>query len=175
MMEFAAEHFVAQGDRVVVLGRCAWRYKKTGKVVWTLKANSWRFTDGKAVEFSSSTTPPRCMRRWRRAESRRNERFRGRRDRRDRAAAAQAAARRGSCRHRHHAVAVEGSRRSRRSARAAWWSMCSTPMRLRRAVAAAKPDVVIHQLTDLPDVIDPASARPWERRTRACGSRARAT
>jgi nucleoside-diphosphate-sugar epimerase len=27
---------------------------------------------------------------------------------------------------------------------------------LRRAVAAAKPDVVIHQLTDLPDVSDPA-------------------
>ena len=35
MMEFATEHFVAQGDRVVMLGRCAWRYKKTGKVVWT--------------------------------------------------------------------------------------------------------------------------------------------
>ena len=27
---------------------------------------------------------------------------------------------------------------------------------LKRAVAAAKPDVVIHQLTDLPDVSDPA-------------------
>jgi ketosteroid isomerase-like protein len=51
MIEFAAEHFVAQGDRVVMLGRCAWRYKKTGKVVWTHKADSWRFADGKAVEF----------------------------------------------------------------------------------------------------------------------------
>jgi ketosteroid isomerase-like protein len=51
MLEFATEHFVAQGDRVVVLGRCAWRYKKTGKVVWTNKADSWRFAGGKAVEY----------------------------------------------------------------------------------------------------------------------------
>jgi uncharacterized protein len=51
MIEYAAEHFVAQGDRVVMLGRCAWRYKKTGKVVWTNKADSWRFVGGKAVEF----------------------------------------------------------------------------------------------------------------------------
>ena len=27
---------------------------------------------------------------------------------------------------------------------------------LRRAVVAAKPDVIVHQLTDLPDTIDPA-------------------
>ena len=51
MIEFAAEQFVAQDDRVVVLGRCAWRYKKTGKVVWTKKADSWRFAGGKAVEY----------------------------------------------------------------------------------------------------------------------------
>ncbi|MBM3530644.1 MAG: nuclear transport factor 2 family protein [Alphaproteobacteria bacterium] len=51
MIEYVAEHFVAQGDRVVMLGRCAWRYKKTGKVVWTHKADSWRFAGGKAVEF----------------------------------------------------------------------------------------------------------------------------
>jgi uncharacterized protein len=51
MMEFAAEHFVAQGDRVVMLGRCAFRYRKTGKVVWTHKVDSWRFANGKAVEF----------------------------------------------------------------------------------------------------------------------------
>ena len=51
MIEYSAEHFVAQNDRVVMLGRCGWRYKKTGKVVWTRKADSWRFADGKAVEF----------------------------------------------------------------------------------------------------------------------------
>ena len=51
MLEFVTEHFVAQGDRVVVLGRCAWKFKKTGKVVETPKADSWRFKDGKAVEY----------------------------------------------------------------------------------------------------------------------------
>ena len=51
MMEFEVEHFVAQDDRVVMLGRCAWRYRKTGKVVWTQKADSWRLDGGKAVEF----------------------------------------------------------------------------------------------------------------------------
>jgi ketosteroid isomerase-like protein len=51
MIEFATEHFVAQGDRVVMIGRCAWRYKKTGKVVWTHKADSWRFEGGKAIEY----------------------------------------------------------------------------------------------------------------------------
>ena len=51
MLELATEHFIAQGDRVVMLGRCAWRYKKTGKVVWTPKADFWRFADGKAVEY----------------------------------------------------------------------------------------------------------------------------
>jgi hypothetical protein len=51
MMEYEVDHFVAQGDRVVMLGRCAWRFRKTGKVVWTQKADSWRFDNGKAVEF----------------------------------------------------------------------------------------------------------------------------
>lgn len=51
MMEYVVEHFVAQDDRVVMLGRCAWRYRKTDRVVWTPKCDSWRFVDGKAVEF----------------------------------------------------------------------------------------------------------------------------
>ena len=51
MMEFEVDDFVAQGDRVVMLGRCAWRYRKTGKIVWTQKADSWRFDGDKAVEF----------------------------------------------------------------------------------------------------------------------------
>lgn len=51
MIESAADHFVAQGDRVVVLGRCTWRFKATGKVVSTPKCDTWRFKDGKAVEF----------------------------------------------------------------------------------------------------------------------------
>jgi hypothetical protein len=51
MIEFVTEHFVAQDDRVVMLGRCSWRYKSNGKVVTTAKADSWRFADGRAVEF----------------------------------------------------------------------------------------------------------------------------
>ena len=38
-------------DRVVVLCHCTWRFKKTGKVVSTPKADSWRLADGKAVEY----------------------------------------------------------------------------------------------------------------------------
>ena len=51
MIEYVAEEFVAQGDRVVMLGRCSWRFKKNGRVVSTPKADAWRFSNGKAVEF----------------------------------------------------------------------------------------------------------------------------
>jgi len=51
MLEYRVDHFVAQGDRVVMLGHCSWRAKASGKVVSTPKADSWRFSDGKAVEF----------------------------------------------------------------------------------------------------------------------------
>src|SRR5258705_6803633 len=51
MIEYKVDQFVAQGDRVVMLGHCAWRHKHTGKVVSTPKADSWRFTNGKAVEY----------------------------------------------------------------------------------------------------------------------------
>jgi ketosteroid isomerase-like protein len=51
MIEYIPEHYVAQGDRVVMLGRCAWRNKKSGKVVTTPKCDAWRFANGKAVEF----------------------------------------------------------------------------------------------------------------------------
>jgi ketosteroid isomerase-like protein len=51
MIEYVTEQFVAQGDRVVMLGRCSWRNRHTGKVVATPKADAWRFADGKAIEF----------------------------------------------------------------------------------------------------------------------------
>jgi ketosteroid isomerase-like protein len=51
MIEFKTDHFVAQGDRVIMLGSCSWRAKRTGKVVSTPKADSWRFANGKAVEY----------------------------------------------------------------------------------------------------------------------------
>jgi ketosteroid isomerase-like protein len=51
MLEYRVDHFVAQGDRVVMLGYCVWRAKQSGTVVSTPKADSWRFADGKAIEF----------------------------------------------------------------------------------------------------------------------------
>jgi len=51
MIEYKVNHLVAQQDRVVMLGHCAWRNKHTGKVVSTPKADSWRFANGKAVEY----------------------------------------------------------------------------------------------------------------------------
>jgi ketosteroid isomerase-like protein len=51
MIEFRPENFVAQGDRVVMLGRCSWRAKRSGKVVWTPKADSFRMRNGKIIEF----------------------------------------------------------------------------------------------------------------------------
>jgi ketosteroid isomerase-like protein len=51
MLDWRTEQFIAQGDRVVVLVQCKWKYKKTGKVVSTPKADVWRFANGKAVEF----------------------------------------------------------------------------------------------------------------------------
>jgi len=51
MIEFRGDHFVAQGDRVVVLGHCSWRARKTGKVVRTPMANSFRMRDGRISEY----------------------------------------------------------------------------------------------------------------------------
>lgn len=51
MIEYVAEHFVAQGDRVVMLGRCSWRAKATGQVVSTPKADAFRMKNGKIVEY----------------------------------------------------------------------------------------------------------------------------
>lgn len=51
MIEFRPEHFVAQLDRVVMLGRCSWRCRATNKTVWSPKADSFRFAKGKIIEF----------------------------------------------------------------------------------------------------------------------------
>lgn len=51
MIEYGIEHYVAQGDRAVALGRCSWRAKKSGIVVWTPIACSFRFANGKIIEY----------------------------------------------------------------------------------------------------------------------------
>lgn len=51
MVDSDAEDFVAQGELVVMRGSCAWRNKRTGKVMETPKVDVWRMRGGKAVEF----------------------------------------------------------------------------------------------------------------------------
>ena len=51
MLSYRMDEYVAQGDRVVALGRCAWRNKRTGKVADTRKVDIWRFKDARAIEF----------------------------------------------------------------------------------------------------------------------------
>ena len=51
MVYFRAEEYIAQDERVVMLGACSWRNKKTGKVVETPKADFIRFENGKIVSF----------------------------------------------------------------------------------------------------------------------------
>ncbi len=43
--------FIAEDDRVVVLGDVAWRNRETGKIAETRKVDVWRFRDGKAIGF----------------------------------------------------------------------------------------------------------------------------
>jgi ketosteroid isomerase-like protein len=52
MVSFDMNDFIAQGDRVVVVGRVAWRNKATGKVAETPKVDVWRLENGKAVDFA---------------------------------------------------------------------------------------------------------------------------
>jgi uncharacterized protein len=51
MIHFTPEEFIAQGDRVVVVSRVAFRNRRTGKAVESPKADLFRFRDGKIVEF----------------------------------------------------------------------------------------------------------------------------
>ncbi len=51
MVHFTPEEFIAQGDRVVVLSRVAFRSLRTGKVAESPKADVFRFRDGQIIEF----------------------------------------------------------------------------------------------------------------------------
>ena len=51
MIDYIVERFVDGGDDVVMVGRCAWRNRATGRVIDTPKVDVWRFQDGKAVSF----------------------------------------------------------------------------------------------------------------------------
>lgn len=51
MIDFRADRYVDGGDDVVMVGRCAWRNRATGKIVDTPKVDIWHFENGKAVSF----------------------------------------------------------------------------------------------------------------------------
>jgi ketosteroid isomerase-like protein len=51
MVRFEVETFIAQEDRVAVLGNCAWRNRHTNKVADSPKADFFRFESGRIVEF----------------------------------------------------------------------------------------------------------------------------
>lgn len=51
MIHFTPTEFIADGDRVVVLSTVAFRYKKTGKVAESPKADVFRFRGGQIVEY----------------------------------------------------------------------------------------------------------------------------
>jgi ketosteroid isomerase-like protein len=52
MIDYVVEDMIAQGDRVAVLSHCTWRNRSTGKVTDSLKADFFRFADGRVVEFA---------------------------------------------------------------------------------------------------------------------------
>ncbi len=52
MLDFEVESMIAQGDRVAVLSRCSWRNRHTGKASTTMKADFFRFENGRVVEFA---------------------------------------------------------------------------------------------------------------------------
>lgn len=51
MVHFTPVEFIAQGNRVAMRGRAAWKHRRSGKTVSTPKADFFRFRGGKIVEF----------------------------------------------------------------------------------------------------------------------------
>ena len=51
MLSYDANEFIAQGDRVVMVGRCEWRNRRTLKEIKTPKVDIFRMKDGRIVEF----------------------------------------------------------------------------------------------------------------------------
>ena len=51
MIHYTVDEFITEGDRIVMLGRCGWSNKRTGKSIETPKADFIRMRDGKISEF----------------------------------------------------------------------------------------------------------------------------
>jgi uncharacterized protein len=52
MNHYTTDQFIAEGDRVAMLGSTGWRNRQTGREFDTPKADFWTFRDGKAVTFT---------------------------------------------------------------------------------------------------------------------------
>ena len=51
MKHYVVDEYIAQGERVVALGNCSFKNKKTGKILDTAKADFHRVRDGQICEF----------------------------------------------------------------------------------------------------------------------------
>ena len=51
MNYYSVDEFIAQGDRVVMIGRCGWRNKKTGATLDTPKVDIIKMRDSRIVDF----------------------------------------------------------------------------------------------------------------------------
>ena len=51
LIYYKADEFIAQGDRVVMVGSCSWKHRETGKTVVTPKVDVVRMKEGKIVGF----------------------------------------------------------------------------------------------------------------------------
>lgn len=62
MLHYTTEEFISEGERVVMIGRCGWRNRNTGKIVETPKVDIIRMKDSKIVEFYElfDTEKARC-------------------------------------------------------------------------------------------------------------------
>jgi len=63
MLEYRVDHFVAQGDRVVMLGHCSWRAKASGKVSPRRRRTPGAFPTARRSSSTSTSTPRRLCRR----------------------------------------------------------------------------------------------------------------
>jgi len=61
MLYFVVDDLFSAGDRAVMVGRCAWRYRATGKEVASPTAHIWRFRDEKIVSFEEFYDTARAL------------------------------------------------------------------------------------------------------------------
>ena len=51
MIYYIVDEYIAQGNKVVAVGNCKWKYRETNMVIETPKVDIVTFRDGKIVEF----------------------------------------------------------------------------------------------------------------------------